>query len=103
MPGVIGQFVFLGHSSSMVGLKGIKLYVAEYLTVPDSIKVPGGTVKSSDTVEFSLRTAGSGQNATAFSLNRDVPLEQSIIVACVVEISSNMAVFSIILCLLFIK
>lgn len=43
LPGPRGQGILL-HRGSTVGLRGIKLYVAEYFASPPVTRVPGGTV-----------------------------------------------------------
>jgi hypothetical protein len=64
------------HRSSLVGAKGMKLYVREYEADPPEISA--GTVIESKRVEFSPATGGSGEKDIEDSLNSAPPLEQSV-------------------------
>lgn len=64
------------HRSSVVGAKGMKLYVREYDADPPEICA--GTVIDSNRVEFSPATGGSGEKDIEDSLNSAPPLEQSV-------------------------
>jgi hypothetical protein len=54
----------------------MKLYVVEYVTVPDSTRL--GTFIESRSVEFFPGTVGSGKKDIDVSVNLDVPDEQSL-------------------------
>jgi hypothetical protein len=61
---------------SVLGVRGIKLYVAEYVTVPPV--TVAGTFIERFSVEFCPLTGGSGPKDIEVILKREVDLEQSV-------------------------
>jgi hypothetical protein len=64
------------HRSSIVGLRGIKLYVTEYFTVPPVTSL--GTFIERNSVEFCPFMGGSGKREKEVREKRAVGLEQSV-------------------------
>jgi hypothetical protein len=64
------------HKSSVVGERGIKLYVTEYVTVPPATSV--GTFIERRSVEFCPFTGGSGKKEREVREKTAVALEQSV-------------------------
>ncbi len=62
--------------SSVVGLRGMKLYVTEYVAVPPVTSL--GTAIETKSVEFCPFTGGSGKKEREVMLKRAVAFEQSV-------------------------
>lgn len=77
VPGRIGHPVGTTlQRSSVVGLRGMKLYVTEYFTVPPDTSL--GTLIETKRVEFCPFTGGSGKKEREVIENRAVAFEQSV-------------------------
>lgn len=73
-PTAIGQTT-VAQRSSTVGVRGRKLYVVEYVTVP--FVISSGTESERSRVEFIPGTVGSGLNDIESIVNSAFPFEQS--------------------------